>query len=72
MKNLSNIWIQTKKKVEPDAPAVRIDRRSVKGKYRRRIYCDTSLLSIPLYSVDGEAEPPSKNLSKSNNCPVSP
>jgi hypothetical protein len=27
MDNLSNIWIQTKKKVEPGAPAVRFDRR---------------------------------------------
>ena len=34
------------KKVEPGAPAVRFDRRSVKGKYRRRFYCDASLASF--------------------------
>ena len=71
MRNLSNIEIQIEKKVEPGTPAVRFDRRSVKGKNRRRMYCDASLLSVPLYSVAGEADPPSKNLSKSKSSPVS-
>ena len=42
-----------KKKVELGAPAVRFDRRSVKGKYRRRIYTPFHLRSPPLPSSLG-------------------
>jgi hypothetical protein len=53
--------MKPKKKVEPGTPAVRFDRRSVKGKYRRRNYLPirSALRSVPRSAPPNPSPPQS-------------